>query len=132
MFRINELRPNNWYLDRRAVDGLRAVWRRGDQHSLPPVLVARIDGVLSLIDGHARTFVAVENSETEIAAVEEELASIEGSSALYEHIHRESERLGILTIGDLRERILEPADYERKWVGYCEAWLARNRETSEE
>ena len=91
---------------------------------MPPVLVSRIDGKLALIDGHSRTFAAYETGALEILADVYELYQIEGSQALYEHIHRRGPALGIRTIVDLANRIAEPDEHRRLWTGYCERWLA--------
>jgi hypothetical protein len=124
LFRIDELRPNNWYINRAKLDRVRAAWASGDEDSLPPVLVTHIDCELSLIDGHARTFAAYEAGATEIRGEYQQLEEIEGSTALYEHIHRRGPELGVRSIADLADRVVDPEDHERLWIGYCEAWLA--------
>ncbi|MEW6686782.1 MAG: ParB/RepB/Spo0J family partition protein [Candidatus Edwardsbacteria bacterium] len=128
LLKIKDLRPNNWFINKAKLDKVREAWRRGEQELLPPVLVTRIDGELSLIDGHARAYAALENGLSEIRAVVEDLDQIEGSKALYEHIHRESSKIGILTVADLGNRIVEPEEHERLWVGYCTKWLEENEE----
>lgn len=130
MLRLLDLRPNNWYLNREKLERVRAAWERGLQDVLPPVLVSKIDGELSLIDGHSRAFAAFEMGETYISATIQELDSIEGSSELYRHIHREGPTLGINTIADLSDRILPPDEHRRLWTGYCNNWLAENENTS--
>jgi ParB-like chromosome segregation protein Spo0J len=124
--KISELRPNNWFLNRAKLDRVRQAWRRGEQGSLPPVLVTEIGGQPSLIDGHARTYIAFENGASEIEAIVESLDEIEGSRALYEHIHREGPRIGVRHISDLAGRIVDPEEHRRLWIGYCEKWLAEN------
>ena len=126
MFRIEELRPNNWYVNRAKLDKVRAVWEAGEQLSLPPVLVTHIDGKLSLIDGHARTFAAYEAGAVEVLAQYEPLEEIEGSTERYEHIHRRGPESGIRSIADLADRVVEPEDHERLWIGFCDAWLAEH------
>jgi hypothetical protein len=126
LVRIDALRPNNWYINKAKLDSVRSAWRRGEHASLPPVLVTRIDGELSLIDGHARTYAAYESGASHIRAVFEELLQIEGSTALYQHIHRQGPDRGIRTIADLRDRIVDPDEHERLWIGYCRAWLREN------
>ena len=120
---IEALRPNNWYLNRAKLERVRSAWRRGEQGSLPPVLVTQIDGELSLIDGHARTYAAYENGAAAIPAIIEDLHAIEGSTALYEHIHRAGPGRGVRRIADLKSRIVDPPEHERRWIGYCQAWL---------
>ena len=130
MLRLLDLRPNNWYLNREKLERVRAAWDRGEQEELPPVLVSEIDGELSLIDGHSRAFAAFERGETHINATIQDLETIEGSSELYRHIHREGPTLGINTIADLSDRILPPEEHRRLWTGYCDNWLAKNENTS--
>ena len=126
-----DLQPNNWYISREKLDRVREVWERGLQDNLPPVLVSYIDGQASLIDGHSRAYAAYERGVTKILAHIEDLNDIEGSSELYIHIHKEGPRQGISNIADLADRILEPEDYQRKWIGYCSNWLKENCKTND-
>ena len=130
ILKLLDLRPNNWYINREKLERVRAAWDNSEQEELPPVLVSAIDGELSLIDGHSRAFAAFERGETYINADVCALEKIEGSSALYKHIHREGPKLGINTIADLRNRILPPEEHRRLWTGYCNNWLAKNENTS--
>ena len=127
---LMELRPNNWFISRAKLESVREAWRRGEQEHLPPVLVAEIEGELSLIDGHSRAFAAFERGETHIWASVSDVEQIEGSEALYRHIHRQGPKIGIVTIADLGDRIVGPADHRRLWVGYCSRWLAENDEAA--
>jgi hypothetical protein len=128
--RLLSLRPNNWYINREKLERVRSVWDNGDQDKLPPVLVTEIDGEASLIDGHSRAYAAFERGEIYIDADIYTLEEIEGSSALYKHIHREGPKMGISTIADLQERILPSEEHKRLWTGYCDNWLAENENTS--
>jgi hypothetical protein len=127
--RLLALRPNNWYINREKLTRVRAAWENGEQDELPPVLVTEIDGVLSLIDGHSRAYAAFERGETHITAEFHKLETIEGSGALYKHIHCEGPKLGISTIANLGNRILPPEEHRRLWIGYCDNWLAENENT---
>ncbi len=128
LVKVKELRLNNWFINKAKLDKVREAWHHGEQELLPPVLVTKIDGELSLIDGHARTYAAFENGVSEIKAMVEDLDKIEGSRALYEHIHREGPKIGIHTIGDLGNRIVEPEEHDHFWIGYCSKWLEENEE----
>ena len=123
---LMDLQPNNWYINRAKLDSVRDAWQRGEQSVLPPVDVANIDGDLSLIDGHSRAFAALERGESHIEAVVSDIEEIEGSTALYRHIHESGRGLGIETIADLRDRIVEPEEHKRLWIGYCNQWLEEN------
>jgi len=120
------LRPNNWFISREKLDRVREAWENGTQENLPPVLVTYIDGQASLIDGHSRAYAAFERGHTKILALVEDLKNIEGSRELYLHIHNEGPRQGILCIADLADKILEPEDYQEKWIGFCSNWLKEN------
>ncbi len=124
---LDRLRPNNWYVNRVKLERILAVWARGEQATLPPVLVTRIDGELSLIDGHARALGALESGAEEIAAEFQPVDEIEGSTALYVHIHRQGPARGVRRLSDLRARVVDPLDHERLWIGYCENWLRENQ-----
>ena len=102
------------------------------EQDLPPVLVSEIDGQLALIDGHCRAYTAWERGEREIDAIFEVIDTIEGSTALYAHIHRTGPEMGVSTLADLAERIVSPEDHERLWIGYCDRWLATHPETGED
>jgi hypothetical protein len=124
---LADLRPNNWYIHQDKLARARQAWVRGEGDQLPPVLVSRIDGQLSLIDGHARAYAAYEKGQTHIQAQVEILEEIEGSKALYRHIHRRGPAVGVNRISDLGERILPPVEHERRWVAYCQQWLKENQ-----
>lgn len=126
--RLMDLRPNNWFISSAKLERVRDAWRTGKQSMLPPVLVTQMDGVLSLIDGHSRACAAYENGAADIDAVVCDLDHMEGSAALYMHIHRTGPLLGIETIADLRTRIVEPDEHERLWIGYCSQWLEENEQ----
>ena len=34
--------------------------------------------------------------------------------------------LGVETMADLKNRIVEPDEHERLWIGYCSQWLEEN------
>lgn len=118
---LADLRPNNWYLSQEKLEAVRIAWREKRQDRLPPVLVAEIDSSLSLIDGHSRAFVALENGAKTIVAEVRPLADIGGPTELYRTIHRSGPAVGVTRLSDLRDRILPQDEYKREWIGYCRA-----------
>ncbi len=123
---INSLRPNNWYINQQKLDNVRVAWQNGQQDQLPPVLVTTIDGELSLIDGHSRTFAALEHGATNITAIHQPLETISGQTALYIHIHRAGPSQGICSVRDLATRIVSQEAHRLLWISYCEQWIAEN------
>lgn len=116
---IATLRPNNWYLSASKLNRITRAWREGTEGKLPPVLVTEIDGTPSLIDGHCRAFVAQQQGKRSILATTKSLKVIGGPTGVYEYLHREGERKGILTIADLETRVLTAREYKRLWVSLC-------------
>ena len=116
---LENLCPNQWFLNKLKVEKIRNLWDRGLQTSLPSVLASPIDGELALIDGNTRAFVAWERGEKNILAVTKELSDIDDKGLLYEFLHREGKKKGIRSLCDLSEKILEPQDYQKKWIEFC-------------
>jgi hypothetical protein len=103
---IAGLRPNNWFLDRVKLDAIRQVWKKCQEKTLPPISVAVIDGQLSLLDGHCRAYVALENGQRQIPVVIEDLSSFEAPRNLREYFHRQGPLIGIRHVPDLGKRIV--------------------------
>jgi hypothetical protein len=114
---LDQLRPNNWYLNKQKLDRVREAWRNGRADDLPPVTVTCIDGQWSLVDGHSRAFVAWENGSSRILAVVEEVRDLEEPHKVYEYLHARAPEQGICKIRDLQSRILESEAYEQEWLG---------------
>lgn len=106
MVEIQGLRPNNWFLDRSKLAAIRQVWEKRQENALPPISVAFIDGQLSLLDGHCRAFVALENGQRMIPAVIEDLGSLEVPRNVREYFHRQGPLVGIRHVPDLGKRIV--------------------------
>lgn len=123
---ILALRPNNWYLNQNKVEEIERLWELHQQNDLPLPLVTQIDGEFSLIDGHSRVYVAYGHGERQIDVEYIPLSEIEGSAALYIHIHRHGPQHGIRTIADLANRIVSADEHRTCWVAYCENWLEKH------
>lgn len=59
------------------------------------------------------TLYAFERGEKQIEAHLIDLEYIEGSKALYNHIHRKGPKLGLKAIADLKDRIVEPEEHKK-------------------
>ena len=122
---IKNLRPNSWYLSSEKLDRMHRIYESGMEKTLPPISAVEIDGTLALIDGHCRAYVAWERGiETLPAAIG---MPDDGCEALYRFLHMEGPKKGIEHIWDLKTRILEPDDFEQKWVKYCEEWVNQHK-----
>ena len=116
---IKNLQPNNWFLNKAKLEVIRAIWSKGQQNTLPPILICKIDSLWALIDGHTRAFVAWERKQNLISVTIKQLSKIDNNKFLYEWLHRNGPKKGIVSIFDLAERILEPQDYQKQWIEFC-------------
>jgi hypothetical protein len=107
---LDRPRPNNWFLDKRKLNTVRAVWHEKKQHLLPAVSIITIDNDLSLIDGHCRAYVAWEYGAKEILAEILESEQIRGNIRLLTIFHQQGPVIGIKSIGDLGKRIIDATD----------------------
>jgi hypothetical protein len=105
---ISKLRPTVWYLERKKLEIIREVWRRGEESLLPPKLVTNIENNITLIDGHCRAYIALINGATYIHAFLKNISKTEYNCCLFKDFNRKCIDRGILTIQDLETRIFDP------------------------
>ena len=53
------------------------------------------------------------------------LSDIDDNAILYKAIHRKGPEEGVLSICDLADRILEPKEYQKKWIEFCQYLLCK-------
>ena len=110
---IDSLRPNNWFLDKSKLENIRDIWNRGNQSSLPPVVVTLIDNELSLIDGHCRAFVALEKGVAEILADILEPSHFSHYIDWLKVFHRQGPYVGVKNVHDLGKRVIDSKNIEQ-------------------
>lgn len=123
MIQIENLVPNNLFLNGDKIDGLLNLSDEEFVDNIPPVLVTIIDGDYSLIDGHSRVYCAIKLRLTSIGATVQPLEAI-GMEKLYRRIHEEAKKLKIMSVNDLEDRILYGSEHEEKWVRFCNEIMA--------
>jgi hypothetical protein len=111
---INRLRPNNWFLDKSKLEHIREIWNRGEQGELPAVEVTLIDNELSLIDGHCRAFVALENGAGAILANVVEPSQFSHNLDWLIIFHRQGPYVGVKNINDLGKRVIDSKSVETR------------------
>jgi hypothetical protein len=107
---ISKLKPTNWYLERRKLEAIREAWRKGEESSLPPILITNIDNEITLIDGHCRAYTALVNGASSILASLKKTRETNSNCYLFKNFHRKCVEQGIMTIGDLETRIFDLAE----------------------
>jgi hypothetical protein len=111
---LSQLRPNNWFLNRVKLENIRNIWSEGRQHQLPPVEVALIDNEYTLIDGHCRAYVALENGSRRIMAEIVDPSEYGRNLNLLSIFHRQGPFIGIKNVADLGKRIVDTEMVERR------------------
>lgn len=122
---IENLIPNNFYLNEDKIRSVRQAYESNNQKVLPPVTVAVIGEEYSLIDGHSRAFVAFENGEKDIIAEVYPIEEIPGPTKLYIYLHNKAKELNLTSIDKLKNRILDSEKHKVLWVQYCQELLAK-------
>jgi hypothetical protein len=118
--RIADLRPSQLYLNSEKVEAVRKSVGKGSVAQLLPIYVKQMGGDFMITDGHHRAFVAWLNGETAVPTIIDTDEDMDWHA--YEVCKDEwCKEAGILTISDLDDRIIPTDDYERLWIGRCEA-----------
>lgn len=125
---IEDLIPNNLYLNEDKVNSVRQAYANNNQEALPPITVGVIGEEYSLIDGHSRTFVAFEKGEKDILAKVYPIEEIPGPTELYILLHNKAKELNLTSIDKLENRILNSEKHEVLWVQYCQKLLKKLNE----
>ncbi|MCX7884847.1 MAG: hypothetical protein N2448_07455 [Caloramator sp.] len=113
---IENLIPNNFYLNEDKIKSVRQAYENNNQKVLPPVTVAVIGEEYLLIDGHSRAFVAFENGEKDIIAEVYPIEEIPGPTKLYIYLHNKAKELNLTSIDKLKNRILNSEKHKVLWV----------------
>jgi hypothetical protein len=114
--KLDNLRPNNWFLDKAKLESIRNVWKKGEQYLLPAIHVTLVDNEYSLIDGHCRAFVAIEYGVRLIRAEIIEPEESGHNTDLRAIFHRQGPFIGIRKVKDLGMRIIDSQTSEKKPV----------------
>jgi hypothetical protein len=110
--RLDQIQPSQLYISQ---DKLRTAMTAGAE-SLEPVPVARLDGQIILTDGHTRALAALLVGRCDIR-VRWETDDLDWEA--YRVCVRWCRQEGILTVSDLKQRIVGAQEYETLWHERC-------------
>ncbi len=121
---ISEIQPSQLYINRAKLDVLRELDDTLKDHLYEPIPIKRLDGQVIYSDGHTRALAVFLNGGEEVKVIQD---SDELDWDAYRICVNWCIENGIRTVKDLRERLLEPADYERLWIKRCQQINCRNQ-----
>jgi hypothetical protein len=114
--RLERPQPSQLYISEAKLAPVRDALHADPDHALSPVPVKELDGQMILTDGHTRALAALLAGRVTIGAYRETDAL---NWDAYRICVKWCKDKGILTISDLRHRIISPEDYQRLWLDRC-------------
>ncbi len=115
--RLADIQPSQLYI---SSEKLSRIMKGGDSEpatSLEPVPVKNLDGRVIFTDGHTRALAAHLAGYSEIS-VYWDLDELDWEE--YRICVDWCKEEGISTIADLKDRVIQPEDYERLWLKRCQ------------
>lgn len=114
--RLNAIQPSQLYISAEKLAAIEAGWDPADPSALPPIPVKNLDGRLVATDGHTRGVALARAGYVEIWAIWDE-----------DDLDWEAYRIcvgwcravGLRTMRDLVDRIVDPDAYRRLWLDRC-------------
>lgn len=114
---ISSLKVSQFYLSERKLKAIEE-WLTEDPDSMnEPIIIRKINGQDTILDGHSRAFVAYQKGWQTIPAQYDE----QDQWPHYQTCAEEAVRQGINSVLDLENRILDDRDYQEKWIAYCQS-----------
>jgi len=113
---LKEIQPSQLYVSSEKLSRVMEVFNSGGVGSLEPIPVKELNGEIISTDGHTRALVLYMKDFSE---VEVEWEDTELDWEAYEICVAWCKEEGILSIADLRNRIVEPLEYQSLWLDRC-------------
>lgn len=116
LIRLGQIQPSQLYVSREKLSRVMEVLDSGGPGSLEPIPVKELNGEIVSTDGHTRALALYMKgiSETEVEWEDTDL-----DWEAYEICVAWCKEEGILSIADLRNRIVEPPEYQSLWLDRC-------------
>lgn len=110
---FSEIQPSQFFLSEKKLEEI-ATWF--DQEELKPLPVKRWKGEWFLTDGHSRAFTAYLRGRSEIPVY---FDRDDINLKFYSNCIRVCQEKSILSIADLKDRILSEEAYQTEWLDWC-------------
>lgn len=116
---INEIIPQQHYLSKVKLERVSKSFDEYDSYG--DIFVIEYQGSVFSVDGHHRLFHLYNQGVKEIEVVNE---IDDNSNMLYLKLADEASQLGLKTIADLQDRILDTEEeYQCRWIDRCQRIL---------
>jgi hypothetical protein len=115
---IDQIQLSQLYISSKKLAKVMEAFESGAENDLEPIPIKELDGDLVSTDGHTRLLAWYLHGHNE---VECEWEDLEMDWDAYRICVKWCREEGIESIADLKERILEPADYQVLWLDRCRA-----------
>ncbi|KXT72452.1 hypothetical protein SGODD07_00714 [Streptococcus gordonii] len=110
---LTDIQPSQFFLSEKKLEEI-ATWF--DQEELKPLPVKRWKGEWFLTDGHSRAFTAYLRGRSEIPVY---FDRDDINLKFYSNCIRRCKEKKILSIADLKDRILSDEAYQTEWLDWC-------------
>ncbi|MDH5200865.1 MAG: hypothetical protein OEW93_08260 [Candidatus Bathyarchaeota archaeon] len=113
---LKEIQPSQLYVSSEKLSIVLEAFSSGDSGSLEPIPVKELNGEIISTDGHTRALALYLKGFSE---VEVEWEDTELDWEAYEICVAWCKEEGVFSIADLRNRIVEPLEYQVLWLDRC-------------
>jgi len=113
---LKEIQPSQLYVSSEKLSRVLETFSSGGSGSLEPIPVKELNGEIVSTDGHTRALALYLKGFSE---VEVEWEDTELDWEAYEICVAWCKEEGVFSIADLRNRIVEPSEYQVLWLDRC-------------
>ena len=116
--KITDLHPTQLYLSEKKLQAIQMLDQSVDIINVDPISVLAFGDRFLITDGHHRAYLALLAGRDMISAEFDR----DGGDELYDLYAQACEERKIITVLDLKHRILPQDEYEAKWYNWCDGF----------
>ena len=116
--KITDLHPTQLYLSEKKLHDIQMLDQSAEIINVDPISVLAFGDSLLITDGHHRAYQALLAGRDMISAEFDR----DGGDELYDLYAQACEERKIITVLDLKHRILPQDEYEAKWYNWCDGF----------
>ncbi|MEM2103048.1 MAG: hypothetical protein QXM22_06005 [Candidatus Bathyarchaeia archaeon] len=117
MMRLNKVQPSQLYISSDKLSEIMKTFDSAHPELIEPIPIKKLGNEIVFVDGHTRAFAAFLHGFSKIPVYWE---TEELDWDAYEICVKWCKEDGILTIADLKNRVVSQKDYELLWYARCE------------
>jgi len=116
LMKLDEIQPSQLFISSEKLSQVMKDFAPITTGALPPIPVKELRGKTVFTDGHTRALAAFMSGLSEVRVFRDE---DDMDWEAYEVCVDWCETEGVLTVADLQDRIVSPAEYEKLWLKRC-------------